>query len=42
MYEIPFGILSLGHWNLFEICYLEFVILIAVGLKHETYSFPPS
>jgi len=24
--EVPFGILNFGHWNLFEIWYLEFVI----------------
>jgi len=30
---VPFGILNFGHWNLFEICDLEFVILICSGAE---------
>jgi len=26
--EVPFGILNFGHCDLFELCYLEFMILI--------------
>jgi len=33
--NVPFGILMFGHWNLFEICDLEFVIS-AGAVNHRT------
>jgi hypothetical protein len=32
--EVLFGILNFGDCILFEICYLEFVILICAGPDH--------
>ena len=35
-YEVPFGILNFGHWNLFEIWDLGFVILIGAGPENRS------
>jgi len=30
---VMFGILNFGYWKLFEVCYLEFVILFSPVLR---------